>query len=640
MQHALGSCSLPGADANLPPGPDSIAGSRAAKLPRAEGDAVTRPIDIDLLERTYSVVPIPDGEAMRRSFDISPDEREVCFTWNRSGTFQVWLAPLDRGDARQLTHGDVPSIEPRWSPDGRHVFFLRDEGGNENFGFWRASVDSGDARPFAVAKGAARRSLEFSPDGSRLACISNEGGGAFQVWTMASDGSGARQLSSGTEPVMLARWSPVDERIGVARMSEGGASIAVVDAGSGEERTIARTGGFPSTLAWSPDGATLACNDDVDGRATVVLVNVSSGRTRALVRSEWEPEGCAFSPDGRAVAYTLNRDGNFDLVLQDLEAGTVRVANVGDGIHAAPEFMPDGRSVVAIVSGATQPPDLWRIPLDGGQPEPVTDSVPADVPRESLTPARVVRYPSAGGASVPALLYAPPTTGTPRPAVVFVHGGPTAQHTNTWYPVVQYLASHGFAVLAPNYRGSTGYGAAWRDAAVRDWGGVDLADVVAGAEYLAREGLADPQRIAVMGASYGGYLTLMALASAPEAWGAGVSLVGIADLRTLYATTRESDARPYLEQQIGTPGDNPQLYDARSPIRLVERIRAPVLLLQGANDPRVPLSEAETMAERLRAAGRSCELKVYPDEGHGFMHTANRLDSMRTALAFLRRHLG
>jgi dipeptidyl aminopeptidase/acylaminoacyl peptidase len=240
---------------------------------------------------------------------------------------------------------------------------------------------------------------------------------------------------------------------------------------------------------------------------------------------------------------------------------------------------------------------------------------------------------------IPAWFYRPRGVERP-PAIVLVHGGPTGQTMNGWNVQVQFFVSRGYAVLAPNNRGSTGYGKEYRDANLRDWGGGDLRDLVAGHRWLAESGAVDPARIGVTGGSYGGYMTLIAMTKTPEVWAAGASVVGMSNLRTLHQTTRKGDLLPYLIQQLGTPDENPALYHDRSAINFIEDVRRPLLILQGGRDPRVPLTEAEQMRDRMLAAGKTVGYHVYMDEGHGFRKVENVVDAMHRTVDFFDEYMG
>jgi dipeptidyl aminopeptidase/acylaminoacyl peptidase len=223
-------------------------------------------------------------------------------------------------------------------------------------------------------------------------------------------------------------------------------------------------------------------------------------------------------------------------------------------------------------------------------------------------------------------------------AVLYVHGGPTAQHFKWWDPLPQLLANRGLVVLAPNVRGSTGYGRSWQEANRKDWGGGDLADVMAGVDWLVREGIADTARIGITGGSYGGYMTLYALGKHPDRFAAGVSNVGVVSWKTLFDTTR-GDLREYLLRELGDPAKDPQLFADRSPLTHAKNIRSALLVIQGANDPRVPKSEALQIVEALKRSDVPHQYHEYAHEGHGASRIENRVDALRRQVDWLTQYL-
>jgi dipeptidyl aminopeptidase/acylaminoacyl peptidase len=275
-------------------------------------------------------------------------------------------------------------------------------------------------------------------------------------------------------------------------------------------------------------------------------------------------------------------------------------------------------------------------------PKRLTRSLPSTIDPATLVEPLHVHYPGADGREIPALLYIPHAEalrgGALPPAIVHIHGGPTGQHLRWWDRASQWFANNGYVVLAPNIRGSTGYGREFQEANRGDWGGKDLQDVVKGVEWLAKENIADPKRIGAYGGSYGGFMTLMVLSQAPDKWAAGVSVVGVVSWKTLYDTTR-GDLKDYLERELGDPAKVPDLYRDRSPLTHVSKIKAPLLVLQGANDPRVPRSEAKLMTDALKKAGKTYDEHEYEGEGHGFRTRENAIDSLRRATEWFDRYL-
>jgi dipeptidyl aminopeptidase/acylaminoacyl peptidase len=274
---------------------------------------------------------------------------------------------------------------------------------------------------------------------------------------------------------------------------------------------------------------------------------------------------------------------------------------------------------------------------DGGLHQ-LTNSLPADLQGGPFALPEQVRYPSLDGTSVPALLYQPPLTGQVPPAVVYIHGGPNWLAQVTWDPLVQHMVSRGWMVLAPNYRGSTGYGRDWQLASRFDLGGCDTEDVVAGADYLVRESLVDPARIAATGRSWGGYLTMMAMTGYPDRWAGGSAVVPFLNWFTAHANSRE-DLQHWDKENFGDPERDRELYHERSPFFFLERIAAPVQMICGAHDIRCPASESVQARDRMLALGKECELALYEDEGHSFLKIENVIDANRRQMAFLARLL-
>ncbi|MCS7282832.1 MAG: S9 family peptidase [Anaerolineae bacterium] len=321
----------------------------------------------------------------------------------------------------------------------------------------------------------------------------------------------------------------------------------------------------------------------------------------------------------------------------DLESGETRTYEVECGIHSYPRFTPSGESLIFLFENPRHPPGLWALHLNDGTFCPLIQSLPPDLQDAPFVVPEEVEYPSLDGKRVPALLYRPRAEGR-RPAVLYVHGGPTWLARVCWDPLVQHMVSRGWVVLAPNYRGSTGYGRAWQLANRFDLGRGDTWDVVAGADYLVREGLADPGRIAVTGASYGGYLTMTALTGFPDRWAAGSAVVPFLNWFTEYANERE-DLRHWDRENFGDPEKDRDRFYERSPFFFLDRIQAPVQLICGANDPRCPASESIQARDALLAMGKTCDFVLYPDEGHSFLKRENLLDSRKRRVEFLARYL-
>jgi dipeptidyl aminopeptidase/acylaminoacyl peptidase len=367
-----------------------------------------------------------------------------------------------------------------------------------------------------------------------------------------------------------------------------------------------------------------------------------------LSSADGDVEDLALAPDGRTVVYALNRDGYVEARLLDLASRTERTLPLGerrlcyDAGRWSPTFAwsPDGARIALSLTDATAAPDVWLVEADGSATRRITWSWDAELPTETLVEPELVRYPSFDRRQIPAFVYRPPAA--PRdgtaPALFYVHGGPESQFQPSFNPVVQYFTARGFVVVAPNVRGSTGYGKAYSHLDDLERRPDAVRDLAAGAEWLAASGQAHPRRIAVMGGSYGGYMVLAALTDRPDLWAAGVDIVGIANFVTFLERTGPWRRRQ-REAEYGSLERDRALLERLSPLQRADRIMAPLLVIHGANDPRVPVSEAEQIVATLQSRGRPVVYLRYEDEGHGLVRLPNRLDAYPKIADFLERHL-
>lgn len=575
-------------------------------------------------------------------FDLSPDGAEVAFSWNRTGRWEVYLAPTD-GSAppRQVTEGPGAKHAPRWSPDGRRLAYVLDLDGSEQYDIWLYDRETGrHTNLLPETPDLISPSFAWSPDGHHIAFISNRSG-RMDTYILPVEGGPARPVLSLPYSDLAVVWSPDGRHLAVVCMTRGqDTGIFVVPAEGGEPRPVAGPDGplCAKHPAWSPDSSCLAFVAERDGCFQVALWDRASGAVSWLTDGEGDREHPAWSPDGRRLAWVRGRGPVNGLEVADLSSGAVASYQVEPGVHAFPRFTPDGTGLLFVFDNPRRPPDLWHLRLTDGSLRQLTQSLPPDLQDAPFVMPEEVRYPSLDGREVPALLYRPRAARRLSPAVVYVHGGPTWLTQVTWDPLVQHMASRGWVVLAPNYRGSTGYGRAWQLANRFDLGGGDTRDVVAGADYLVREGLADPARIAVTGASYGGYLTMTALTGYPDRWAAGSAVVPFLNWFTEYASERE-DLQQWDRENFGDPEKDRDRYYERSPFFFLDRIQAPVQLICGANDPRCPAQESIQARDALQALGKECDFVLYPDEGHGFLKTENVVDARRRRVEFLARFL-
>jgi len=397
---------------------------------------------------------------------------------------------------------------------------------------------------------------------------------------------------------------------------------------------------------WSPDGRSIyALSDAGRDLAAPARLDVATGQLSFVAEPEFDVDETALDPTGRQLAYVLNRDGEAEIVIRTLESGAERtIGGLPPGALYAYwqnglAWDLAGEQLAISWTASRASPNVFIASRSDANAHQATRAGGLHVDPSKLLEPEHVQYPTFDGRQIPALYYpAGSATAEPPPCVVFVHGGPEGQYRPTFQPLVQYLASSGFAVLAPNVRGSSGYGRAYMrldDVRKRMDSVRDLAHA---AYWLRDSGRADPAGIAVYGGSYGGFMVLAALTTYPEIWAAGVDLVGIANFVTFLENTGPW-RRHLREAEYGSLENDRDFLEQISPINHVEKIRAPLLVIHGANDPRVPIGEAEQMVARLRALGRTVEFIRLEDEGHQIAKMKNKLEVFPTAVRFLRQHL-
>ena len=570
------------------------------------------------------------------------DDGTVLVRWNVPGTFQLYLARPGHAP-EQLTSLAEP-VDGRFVPGTDRILLSVDQGGNERAQLYLTRAEPGAAlEPLVVEPEFLHVTPTLSVDGTQLAYACNRANGRdLDVYV--------RSLATGEERCVLAAksycevagFSPDGRRLGVLRLTErtGDNDLHIVDLATGEAVLVApdEHDAFFDAPAWSGNSETfLFATDSGRDVAGIARYELATDRWEYVIEDDWDLS-CVADASGALVAVSANVDGASRLELRDfatLELRTeVRLPELG--VVEAVRLSPTGAHLAYGFSSPRSSWEAWRLTTSGNELERLTAS-PVDVPSGSLLRPTLRRLSSFDGESIPYFLTEPASDG-PWPVVIDVHGGPEAQRQAIWLPFVQYLAASGYAVAQPNVRGSTGYGKRYEhldDVHLR----LDtVRDLAALHDELARDERVDAGRTVLYGGSYGGYMVLAGLAFEPERWAAGIGVVAISSLVTFLRNTSDY-RRAFREREYGSLEHDLDFLHEVSPLTHVERIRAPLLLVHGANDPRVPVSEAEQLHRILGERGVPCELVVYADEGHGLQKRENRLDAYPKMIAFLERHL-
>ncbi len=567
----------------------------------------------------------------------SPDGTRVSFLTEITGVPQVWeVAAEGPSWPEQLTFHEERISGALYSPKENRLLFGMDAGGNERSQLFL--LEEGMIEDLTGAPEAIHYPGGFSPDGRRIAYTATRRNGTdFDVFV--------QKLSEGEPETVwevsgyhtVADWTPDGGALIVSRHhSNVNNDLYRLDLETGEATLLtpheedARFTGANVT----PDGENLYLATDCDGEfLRLARLDLATLGLEYLTPDDRDVESIELSRDGRYLVAARNVDGYSDVMLYNGRGRRMPDPQIPEGIVGGFEFSPDSGRLAFTLTAPDRNPDVWVVDLPDGDARRLTHSSTAGIPPRSFRGPRIVRYSSFDGREIPALFYEPETENAP--VIVNVHGGPESQSRPAFAPVTQYLLGRGFAVFFPNVRGSTGYGKAYThldDVGLRMDSVEDLAHA---AHWLRERGHGS---VAVMGGSYGGFMVLAALTEYPELWTAGVDIVGIANLVTFLENTG-SYRRSLREPEYGSLEKDREFLESISPIHKAGEITAPLMVIHGKNDPRVPVGEAEQIVERVKSNGGTVDYLLYEDEGHGLAKLKNRLDAYPKIAAFLERHL-
>jgi dipeptidyl aminopeptidase/acylaminoacyl peptidase len=579
---------------------------------------------------------------------FSPDGADVAYVTDTSGQFNLWRQSSAGGYPHQLTtFVDETIRQIDWSPDGATILFTADHNGDEFTQLYRIPArggwpekltDAPHARHFLAALSA------WSPDGRLIAYSGNDRQPTDQeVIVRDLDAGEVGRPMPGNAYYDPVAWSPDGKLLTVVKAtSNSDADVYVVSVADGTVRHLTPHDD-PATFyagPWAADGSVFYLISNT-GREFMGLAffSLSADSYEWVETPDWDVEDVAVSVDGRYLAWLVNEEGYSRVYVRDLTTGRVTRPDFPDGVIYAMVLAPTSGKLAAIVTRPRHPAEIFVADLDSGSVNQITHGFLGGLQENDLTEPELVHFPTFDGRKIPALLYRPDGPG-PFAVVLSIHGGPEWQERPRYGDggLYQYLTSRGIGVLAPNIRGSTGYGKTYQRLIYHDWGGDELKDLEAAAVYLRSLDWADARRIGVYGGSFGGFATLSCVSRLPDYWAAGVDVVGPSNLVT-FAQSVPPPWRRFFAELVGDPNTEADFLRSRSPMTYVDQIKAPLFVIQGANDPRVAKAESDQIVERLRARGVDVRYDVYDDEGHGFTKHRNEMKSLRDTAAFFEEHL-
>jgi dipeptidyl aminopeptidase/acylaminoacyl peptidase len=591
---------------------------------------------------------------------LSPKGDRLAFLTNITGTPQVWMINAQGGWPEQMTFYSDRVDFVRWSPDGSALVFAKSRGGDENAQLFLLSPDGSEIKALTNAPTVRHNFGSWSHDGRKISYSSNKRNkDYFDVYVM--------DVSTGREELVYQQdgsndveaWSFDDRYLIVSHANEGLSldnDLYLVDTETKQATHLTPHEGAAQfgDVFFAPNGHSIFFGtNDKREYYSLAEMNLQSKKVDIIDDTQWDLAATEMSDDGSLFAYTINRDGFSELYVRTLDTDGKPLITVmgakgkpvelpGKGIVSGLQFSKDNSKLAFTFNGARYNSDVWLYDLKTRKLSQVTHSSTAGIPRSSFMEPELIHYKSFDGREIPAWYYKPakdkPGNVSGMPVIVSVHGGPEGQEQPGFGSIYQYFLSRGYAILAPNVRGSTGYGKTYThldDVRKREDSVRDLASAV---EWLKTSGGADPRRVAVMGGSYGGYMTLAAVTLYPDLWAAAVDTVGIANFESFLKNT-SGYRRKLREVEYGSLERDLDFLRSISPLGKVERIKAPLMVIQGKNDPRVPYTEAEQIVKALRDRNAPVEYKLFDDEGHGVAKLSNRLIVYPLMVDFLDRYM-
>ncbi|HVI10704.1 MAG TPA: S9 family peptidase [Candidatus Binatia bacterium] len=590
------------------------------------------------------------GNPERTSPEISPDGSMLAYLAPDHGVLNVWVRTLGQADDRVITNDRKRGIRMfSWQYDSRNILYSQDVGGDENWRIYQtniASKQTKDLTPFEKVR-ADIVALEPSHPEAILVQLNKRDAKVFDVYR-ANLKTGELALDTENPGDVLGWQADHDLQIRGAQVTtaDGGTLIRVRDDAKspwrelikwGPEETLGNIEGF------SPDGKSLWITTSLDANAArLISVDVASGKRTVVAEDpQFDVSFAVTQPRTnklQAVVFLRERR-DFQILDHSIQADFDALRKVRDAdISNLSRDLNDDKWIVTFEGDDS--PMYYYLYDRGTKQATVLFSNRPDLEKYKLSKVRPVEYKARDGMTIYGYLTLPPGSDAKNLSmVVFPHGGPWGRDLWGYDPYAQWLANRGYAVLQPNFRASTGYGKQYLNAGDRQWAGAMHTDLLDGADWVVKQGIADPHKICIMGGSYGGYATLAGLAFSPDAFACGVDIVGPSNLNTLLKTIP-----PYWSTFVAIfhkrMGEDEAFLKSQSPLFKADQIKAPLMIGQGANDPRVNKAESDQIVAAMRKNHKDVEYYVFPDEGHGFARPENRLAFNAASEVFLARYLG
>ena len=580
---------------------------------------------------------------------FTPDNSKVLYSSNQTGIYNAFEAPVVGGEPRQLTNSTDNSVFAiSYFPKDERFLYTSDKGGNEITHLYVRNPD-GSSKDLTPEPDAKAMFVDWSHDQNSFFFLSNKRNPKyFDLYEMDLQSLTPKLVMQNEQGLDVATVSRDKKYVALVKTINTNSSdmyLYNTDTKQLKQLTNHNQDIQYRPQTFTPDNQKLYFLTDEDGEfMTLKSYDLGSGKTNNVENADWDIMYTYFSRDGKYRVTGINNDARTEVKVHDIATNQqVQLPEVPAGDITDVTISDDGQLMAFYVNNPTAPSNLYVYNFSNDKVTQLTNTMNPEIEQTDLVNAEVIRYKSYDGMEIPALLLKPKNASAANkvPAVLWIHGGPGGQTRLNYSPLMQYLVNHGYAVLAVNNRGSSGYGKTFYAADDLKHGDVDLKDCIAAKKYLAGTGYIAEDKIGILGGSYGGYMVLAGLAFAPDEFAVGVDLFGVANwLRTLQSIPPywESE-RVALYKELGDPStDSAALYN-KSPLFFADQIKKPLMVLQGANDPRVLKVESDEVVSTVKKNNVPVEYVVFDDEGHGFVKKENEIKAYSAILTFLDTYL-
>ncbi|WP_108423036.1 S9 family peptidase [Flagellimonas amoyensis] len=593
--------------------------------------------------QTYTIAQMMDNEAIGGG-SFSPDNSKLLISSNRSGIYNMYTVPASGGDMLPVTQSDSSSVfSISYFPKDERMLFRMDNNGDEIYHIYMRETD-GSHKDLTPDEGARSLFYDWATDDASFFYASNKRDNRFMdLYEMDLETMTPTLIYQNDAGYDINVISPDEKYVALSKsINTNDSDLFLYNLETKELIKINKNQSGNSGQDFSPDGSAFYYTTDNGSEFSYLMkYKLDDGTYEKAMARDWDIVGMGFTDNGTYQVTYINEDAKNTIEVMEVATGkNIELPKIENMEVTSVDFSDDEKMMRFYAGGSHTPSNLYVYNLETKEQKQLTDVLNPEIQGQDLVKAEVIRYKSFDGVEIPAIYYKPyqASEENPVPALVWVHGGPGGQSRQNFSAFIQYLVNHGYAVLAVNNRGSSGYGKTFYQMDDLNHGDKDLKDCVEGKNWLAQQPGIDGEKIGIIGGSYGGYMTMAALTYAPEEFDVGVNLFGVTNwMRTLKSIPPWWESfKDALYKELGDPysADSVRLKQI-SPLFHTDKVTKPLIVLQGSQDPRVLQVESDEIVAGVRKNGVPVEYVLFEDEGHGFVKKENQIEAYSKILEFL-----